>query len=71
MGLSNGLITILVMNLFNISKTARAIDFKISHNVVLNSRYILTGNDVTIYFWSATTRVNVLFLGHILIEISQ
>ena len=42
----------------NISKTIiRACNFEIYHNVALNSLYILTGNDVTIYFWSAANRI--------------
>ena len=51
------------MIFFNISKTIRASDFKIYLIVPLNSFHILTGNDVTIYFWLAANCTNVSIFG--------
>ena len=48
--------------LFNIWKSIRASNFKIYHNVVLDSLYILTRNVATIYFRSAANHTNVSIL---------
>jgi len=59
------------MIFFNISETIRASDFKIYHNVALDSLYISTGNDVTSYFRSAANQTNVQMFGDILVAISR
>ena len=48
---------------FNISESFRASNFKIYHNVVLDSLYILTGNDATVYFRAAANRTKVSISG--------
>ena len=53
-----------------VSENARASNFKIYHNVAHDSLYILTGNDVAVYFWSAANRTNMSILGHVQIAIS-
>ena len=56
---------------FNISETTRASTFKINHNVSLDSLYISTRNDVTIYFRSAVHSINVFILGYVRVAISR
>ena len=47
------------MIFLNTSKTLRVSNFKIDQNVTFDGFYILTGNDVTAYFWSAANLINV------------
>ena len=54
-----------------ISGIARTINFKIYRNAALNKFYISSGNDVTIYFWSAANLTNVFILGHFRVAISR
>ena len=57
------------MIIFNISETTRASNFKMYRNVSLDSLYISTGNDVTIYFRQAANHTNVSVLGHVRVAI--
>ena len=55
---------------FNISETTRASNFKFYPNVALDSLYISTGNDIIIYFQSASNHISVFILGHVRVAIS-
>ena len=55
----------------NISETAEASNFKISHSITLDGLYIFTENNVTRYFRSAANRINVFILGHVRVAISR
>ena len=44
--------------LFNIPEASRASNFKIYYNAALDSLYISTGNDITVYFRSAVNGIN-------------
>ena len=54
-----------------LSETIKASDFRIYHKVALDILYILTGNDVINYFWSAANRTNVFILGQVRVTISR
>ena len=49
----------------NTSDTTRASNVEIYHSIAFDSLYILTGNDVIIYFRSVANRINALILGHV------
>ena len=59
------------MIFWNSSETAEASDFKIYHEVALDTVYISTGNDIMNYFRSEENRTNVQILGPVRVAISR
>ena len=49
------------------SETTEASSFKIERGIALDNIYISTGNDVARHLRSATNRINVFILGHVLV----
>ena len=62
--------TVTKQSFLKIMETARASNFKIYHNIALDSLYVWNENDVIIYCRSAANRINVFICGYVRVAIS-